>query len=105
MSFNLNYKPDFEFEWSFVSIQNETLRVYKNDFEVLDAIIEYYQVIPNLDIEGYIHLDGNASTNKPIPLSEQYVDQIINLAAEEFERDFQNQTDLSLAENRTKSQE
>lgn len=105
LSFNLNYKPDFEFEWSFVSLQNETLRVYKNDFEVLDAIIEYYQVIPNLDIEGYIHLDGNASTNKPIPLSEQYVDQIINLAAEEFERDFQNQTDLSLAENRTKSQE
>jgi len=102
---NLNYKPDFDFEWSFVSLQNETLRVYKNDFEVKSATIEYYQVIPDLDIEGYIHLDGSPSTDVSIPLSEQYVDQIINLAVEEFERNFQNSQDLQLAINRTKSQE
>jgi len=105
LRFNLNYKPDFEFEWSFISVQNKYLRVYTNDFKVSNVSLEYYQVIPDLDIEGYIHLDGSLSTNKPIPLSEQYVDQIINLAAEEFERNFQNPQDLQLAKDRTSSQE
>ena len=73
--------------------------------DVEDATIEYYEVLPNLDIEGYIHLDGIPSTNIPIPLSEQYVDQIINLAAEEFERNFQNPNDLQIAKDRTRSQE
>lgn len=102
---NSNYKPDFDFEWSFISIQNNYIRVYVTDFEVEDVTIEYYQVIPNLDIEGYEHLDGTPSTNVSIPLSEQYVDQIINLAAEEFERNYQNPQDLQIAKDRTRSQE
>ena len=103
--FNLNFKPDFDFEWSFTSLQDGYIRVYKNDFDVVDVTIEYYKVLPNLDIIGYEHLDGSPSSNVEIPLSEQYVDQIINLAAEEFERNFQNQNDLVLAKDRTKSQE
>lgn len=102
---NSNYRPDFEFEWSFVSLQDSHIRVYKNNFDIEGLSIEYYKVIPDLDIEGYIHLDGSLSTNKPIPLSEQYVDQIINLAAEEFERNFQNPQDLQIAKDRTRSQE
>lgn len=105
LRFNTNYKPDFEFDWSFVSLQNETIRVYADKFKVKDVTIEYYQVIPDLDIEGYVHLDGTPSSNIPIPLSEQYVDQIINLAAEEFERNFQNPNDLQLAKDRTRSEE
>ena len=34
LKFNLNYTPDFDFEWSFFSIQNNTIRVYKNDFSI-----------------------------------------------------------------------
>lgn len=105
LRFNSNYRPDFDFEWSFVSIQNQTIRVYKDDFKVNNVTIEYYEVIPDIDIAGYIHLDNTASTNIPINLSEQYVDQIINLAAEEFERNFQNPNDLLIAKDRTKSQE
>lgn len=102
---NSNYKPDFDFEWSFCSIQDKYLRIYVTDFNVEDATIEYYEVLPNLDIEGYTHLDGTPSTNIPIPLSEQYVDQIINLAAEEFERNYQNPQYLQIAKDRTRSQE
>ena len=62
-------------------------------------------MIPDLSIEGAIDINGNPLVNVPIPLSEQYVDQIVNLAAEEFERDFQNAQDLQIAKDRTKSQE
>jgi len=74
-------------------------------WEIVKTINLYNGGLPNLDIEGYIHLDGIPSTNIPIPLSEQYVDQIINLAAEEFERNFQNPNDLQIAKDRTRSQE
>jgi len=105
LSYNDNYKPDFDFEWSFISIQDGTIRVYKKDFDVKSLTIEYYQVIPDLDIEGYINLDGSPSINKTIPLSKQYIDQIVNLAAEEFERNFQNTQELQIAKDRTSSQE
>jgi hypothetical protein len=105
LRFNVNFKPDFDFEWSFYSIQSNKIRIYKDDFSVEDATLEYYEVITDLDIEGYFHLDGTPSTNKPINLSDQYIDQIINLAAEEFERNFQNVQTLSLAKDRTNSEE
>lgn len=105
LRYNINYRPDFDFEWSIISIQSGTLRVYKSDFNIENVTLEYYKVIEDLDIEGYTHLNGNASINKPINLSEQYIDQILNLAAEEFERNFQNPNDLQLAKDRTKSQE
>lgn len=105
LRFNKNYSPDFDFEWSFFSIQNNTIRVYKTDFNIIEGELEYYQVLPDLDVEGYVHLDGQPSTDVTIPLSEQYLDQIINLAAEEFERDFQNSNALQIAKDRTKSQE
>jgi len=102
---NINYKPDFDYEWSFFSIQNNTIRIYKNDFDVLEGELEYYQVLPDIDVEGYVHINGEPSTDITIPLSEQYLDQIINLAAEEFERDFQNERALQIAKDRTRSQE
>lgn len=105
LRFNSNYKPDFDFEWSFCSLQNGFIRVYRSDFKVTKLSLEYYKVIPNLDIEGYIHLDGTPSSNQPIDLSEQYIDQIVNLAAEEFMRDFQDEKGLLIAKDRTKNQE
>ena len=105
LRFNVNYKPDFDFEWSFCSLQGGYIRVYRDNFTVNKLKIEYYKVINNIDIEGYIHLDGTPSTNIGIDLSEQYVDQIINLAVEEFERNYQNPQNLQIAKDRTRSQE
>lgn len=105
LRFNVNYKPDFDFEWSFCSLQNGKIRVYRDGFKVSKLTIEYYKVIEDLDIEGYIHLNGTPSSNKSVELSDQYIDQIINLAAEEFMRDFQDDKGLIISQNRTKSQE
>jgi hypothetical protein len=97
-------KPSFEWEWSFLTIQNNKLRVYKTDFEILKVDVEYFKLIPPLDIEGYIKIDGTASTNAPIILSEQYVDQIISRAAEEFMRNYENQLGVALAKDRINSE-
>ena len=105
LRFDYNLRPDFDWEWSFFTIQSGSINVYKTDFDVNKVALEYYKVIPDIDIEGYIRLDGTASTNIGIDISEQYVDQIINLAAEEFMRDFQDAQGLQIAKDRTNSEE
>ena len=105
LRFDYNLRPDFDWEWSFFTIQSSSINVYKTDFDVNKVALEYYKVIPDIDIEGYIRLDGTASTNIGIDISEQYVDQIINLAAEEFMRDFQDAQGLQIAKDRTNSEE
>lgn len=105
LRFDYNLRPDFDWEWSFCTIQSGSINVYKTDFDVNKVALEYYKVIPDIDIEGYIRLDGTASTNIGIDISEQYVDQIINLAAEEFMRDFQDAQGLQIAKDRTNSEE
>jgi len=96
--------PSFEFEWSFLTIQENKIRVYRKDFDILSLTIEYYRFLENIDITGYTKLDGSPSTDIPIDLSEQYVDQIINRAAEEFMRDYENQIGLTVAKDRTNSE-
>jgi hypothetical protein len=105
LQFDSNQAPDFDYEWTFCSLQNKNIRVYTSDFDVLKINIEYYRVIPDIDIEGYINIEGKPSVDIPCEISDQYVDQIINLTAEEFMRDFQDPNNLSLAKDRTKSQE
>lgn len=105
LRFDYNLRPDFDWEWSFFTIQSGSINVYKTDFDVNKVALEYYKVIPDIDIAGYERIDGTASTNIGIDISEQYVDQIINLAAEEFMRDFQDPQGLQIAKDRTNSEE
>lgn len=97
-------EPSFEYEWSFLTIQDNKIRVYKKDFDVLSLNVEYYGIIPDIDIAGYTKIDGTPSTNISIDIYDQYVDQIINRAVEEFMRDYENQTGLTVALNRTQSE-
>lgn len=103
--FDENLKPDFDYEWTFHTIQGNMLRVYKNDFQILKTTFEYYKKIEDFDIEGYINLEGQPSQNKPLTLSDQYIDQILNRAAEEFMRNYLNQAGLAIAKDRTNSEE
>lgn len=100
-----NQRPSFEWEWTFHSIQDNKLRVYKSDFDILSTEFEYYAIIGDFDIEGYININGQPSVNKPFTLSDQYVDQILNEAVKEFELNIQNQLGVQMSQERINSQE
>lgn len=102
--FDQSNEPSFEWEWSFLTIQDNKIRVYKKDFDILSLTIEYYKIIPNIDIAGYIHLDRSPSVDIPINLFDTYVDQIISRAAEEFMRNSENQIGLQIAKDRINSE-
>jgi len=105
LRFDLNQAPDFDYEWTFCSIQSGVIRIYKREFDIINTSVEYYSTIPDIDIAGAEDIDGNPTRDIPLDvISDQYIDQIINLAAEEFMRDFQNPQGIQIAENRTNSE-
>jgi len=107
LQFDEANRPDFEWEWTFHSIQGNKIRIYKDDFEITSADFEYYSVIPDIQMEGtYDVFDNYISTSIGIDvLSDQYVDQIINFAAKEFEMNYQNPQGVQIAQERINSQE
>ena len=107
LEFEDTLSPDFDFEWTFNSIQGNKLRVYKtSDFEITSTLFEYYSVLPNIQMAGTVDVEGNeVNVSIGLDLSDQYVDQIINSTAEEFMRDYENQTGVALAKDRTNSEE
>lgn len=100
-----NQKPSFEWEWTFHSIQGSKLRVYKSDFDITSTDFEYYAVLGDFDVAGYVNINNQQSTDKPFTISDQYVDQILNEAAKEFELNFQNPQGIQSAQERINSQE
>ncbi len=108
LQFDDSQKPDFDFEWTFNSIQGNKLRVYKtDDFKIDSTILEYYSVIPDIQMAGTVDIDEEpVTTSIGIDIiSDQYVDQIVNFAATEFMRDFENQTGVALGKDRQNSEE
>tara|TARA_R110000868_G_scaffold1729_5_gene13913 strand:+ start:11305 stop:11973 length:669 start_codon:yes stop_codon:yes gene_type:complete len=104
LQWDANQRPDFEFEWTFHSIQGNKIRIYKQEFEIDSVDFEYYSVIPDIQMAGTVDVEGNEiAISKGIDLSDQYVDQIINLSAEEFMRNFENSNGLQIGKDRTNS--
>lgn len=105
LQFDENQRPDFNYEWTFNSIQSGKLRVYKRDFEVLESIMDYYSEIPDFDIAGYTNVDGQPSVNNPVTIiSNQYIDEIISLAAKEFMLDYESESGVKAADARINSE-
>lgn len=102
---NDSLKPDFDFEWSFMTLGDGKLIAYKDGFDIENLRLWYYKIIPDIDIAGYRRIDGSASTDIGLDLETQYVDQIINLAAEEFMRNYGDDAGLRIAKDRTINQE
>ena len=101
-----NQRPDFEYEWTFHSIQGNKIRIYKQGFEIDSADFEYYSVIPDIQMAGTVDVEGNEiAISIGMNLSDQYVDQILNVSAEEFMRNFENSGGLEIAKDRTNSEE
>ena len=96
-----NSQPDFDFEWTFFTLQGNTIRVYKKDFKIKEANIRFYKTLNDFDIEGYTHLDGIPSTNKQLELADNKIDEIIDEAALEFSRIYENQLGYQLSKERT----
>lgn len=95
--------PSFDYEETITVLSQMRLDVYKKDFKIKTVYLTYYKDVPNIDIEGYINLDGNPSTTIDPILYDINVEQVLNRCAIEVQRNYKdvesfqlNQTRLSL---------
>lgn len=100
-----NNNPSFDFEETLLSIAGKKIKVYFDDFKVDKVYINYYRFPKNIDIEGYINIDGSASTTINPELSDLAVNEIINRCAKEVMRTSEKQEGFLLAKERVETEE
>lgn len=78
---NDNQNPSFDWEETIAVLNNNKLSVYYTDFTITDTYLTYYREPIDIDIAGYIHIDGTASTDIMVDLDTINIEEIINRTA------------------------
>jgi hypothetical protein len=81
---DVNTQPSFEFNESFYYFSNDSILIYKKDFEIDKVYLTYYRYPTQIDIEGYIPLDGTTPQNIDPEFDDKVVNQILVAMAKEF---------------------
>lgn len=87
---NTHYNPNFLYQESLAVISNSKLIVYSDDFEITKILFSYLRYPRQIDIEGYIHLDGTQSVTQNCELGEDLEDELLELTIIELGFDTQN---------------
>lgn len=96
---NENQKPSFDYQETFITQFLNSIKVYKEGFELKALYVDYYRIPKEIDIEGYINVDGTQSKTINPDISDYLTNQILNYCVLETTRIFEN-PDFQLANNR-----
>lgn len=77
-------KPSFEYSETFYYFSNDSVLIYKDDFEIEDAKLSYYRYPQKVDIDGYVHLDNSASVTIHPEWDDKVTIRILIAMAREF---------------------
>jgi len=100
--------PDFKYEETFASVSSGKFFVYsdkKDSFTINDLYISYLRYPVDMDISGYVHLDGSASSDVDCELESYLENELLDLAVEEIADATANQLQAQLSRTRTKENE
>lgn len=101
-----NHKPSFEYEETLCTASNNKLKVYFDDFKIKDTYLSYYKQPKNIDIEGYINSENQASTTiNPDDLPDFAVNEIVSRCALEVNGITENIEGFQIAKDRTTTEE
>lgn len=95
-----NNAPSLEFEETVVDLSDNKLFVYKKDFTVDSVVLNYYKNPTDIDLAGYIKLDGDISTDINPDIDDVNVDEIVDRCAVEIIRRYENPDGFALAKDR-----
>lgn len=94
---NENLKPSFDYRETFVVINGDKVSAYKDGFTIDELYLTYYREPKDIDIAGYTHIDGTASTDVETDLSDANIEMIIDRTATEALRNYENLEHLKIA--------
>lgn len=78
-----NNVPSFEWRETFYLINNK-VSVYKSDFDIDKVLLSYYRYPLQVDIAGYIHTNGDASTSINPEFDDKVINRILVFMSKEF---------------------
>lgn len=97
-----NNRPSFEFEETIITTYGGTaIKVYKRDFDISKIKLDYYKNPPQIDLAGYIKIDGSQSTNIDPIFTDVNTEQIINRCVEEATGNYQDGDGLTFAKQKS----
>lgn len=100
-----NHEPSFEYEETFSILSDNSLVIYTKDFKINHAYLSYYKEPKNIDLEGYIKIDGSKSnTINQDDLDDKSINEIINRCVIETIRIYENPEGFQLAQNRIQNE-
>lgn len=96
-----NNDPSFEYRESFYHFSEDTVLIYKKDFEIHKTFLTYYRYPRVVDIEGYIKSDGNLqSVNIDPEFDDKVVQKILTIMSKEFSANNGDQAAYALSKDR-----
>ena len=100
------YKPSFEWRRILADITDSELGFYTDGtFEIESAYISYLRYPKEMDIAGYIKLDGSDSVDQDCELEDYLEDELLNLAELHLGMDTNNVSAVQNAQNRITASE
>lgn len=77
-------RPDFGYRYTFYTVGESSVRVYTDGFTVDALYLTYYRFPKDVDISGYIHADGTASSDIDPELDDNLVYHILDMVQKQF---------------------
>lgn len=103
---NVHYKPSFEYQETFNTIASDRISIYTDGTFIPTKIYTSYLRYPRyIDKEGYINLQGQASTNVDCELEDYLEDELVDLTVQDLAEYTENVSATQSAQFRIQTQE
>lgn len=93
-------RPSFEWRETHAFLSENSVLIFKTDFEITGANLTYYRYPVKIDVEGYKKADGTASSDIDPEFDDKVVEEILLLSAKAFAGNNGDNQDYSLNKDR-----
>lgn len=101
--FDENNKPSFEYREVPYTIEDNSIKIYKDDFTIHSVKLKFYRYPKQFDLQGYITEDNTTSTNSDPEFDDKIVDRIISMCVTAFDINNENLNKIQMDVNRVNS--
>lgn len=95
-----NNEPSFEDRETFYHFIEDSVMIYKKDFEIQKSFMTYYRYPRAVDIEGYIKADDSQSVSIDPEFDDKVVQKILLAMSKEFSAINNDQTSYAINKDR-----
>lgn len=79
-----NNEPSFPWRETFYHLSNNSVTLYRKNFDITKVNLTYYRYPLQIDLDGYLRLDNSVSTNIDPEFDDKVVGRILLAMSKEF---------------------